>query len=155
MTAAEVASEIAKRFPCVEGIYTARCQTGEPYVMIGHEKLKRSEPEPGGFYIPGVLREFTASRKYRTESEACDDFLKAFDLYVHYWQRFNLGDAAPTLYWRYGAPYVFLHESPRKAWVRIRTRLVLSNLPVVSALVEEYDAGRTQQPIMEPNDGIR
>lgn len=151
MNVTELAAEIAKRYTCVEGLYMAYCQTGEKYVMIGHENLKPCDREPSGRPIPGVIRESARLRKYRTEPEACDDLLKAFDLYADHWLASNPEGKAPTLYWRYAAPHVFMHDSPRKAWLYGRMRLVLSNRPVVFATMEEYDAWRTQHSTQEIN----
>ena len=169
MNAADLAAEIENRFHCVQGPYRPKCQTGEPYVVLGFEDWSRggnvSDPGSLGQGYPGCLRPFAPRRHYATEEEACEDMLKAFNLYAAWCELDGLNgrglmahlpqgpNGRPTLYWRYDAPHVFWYPdeshkgrgADRKSFGALKVRLVLSCLPVVEEADADYDAARTAE----------
>lgn len=126
MTAAELAAKIAERFTCKEGFYSAFCETGEQYVMFAQR---------GGV---------------ADEAKCCEAMLVEFERYVEQWEKAHVGQARPTLYWRYAPPHVHWrpddapeHYSP----ARLGCRLVLSNLPVIYEAVTEYRLISERTPV--------
>lgn len=157
MNASELAAKIAARHTCVQGLFAAHCQTGERYVSLGFENWESGREylaSPRGVdriigpATDGIVREFAPRRCYETEAEACDDLLKAFDLYEAGYKRAHPGaeDSVVTLYWRYAAPHIFWHAADAPNGLGyIRTRLVLSSRPVVFADDADYGTWRTKQ----------
>jgi hypothetical protein len=161
MNVADLAGKIDARYPCVQGLFAPYCQTREKYVALGFEEWhpeRRLEyaavplevDHISGPAIEGIVREFAPRRSYETEAEGCEDLFKAFDLYAERWWQKHGGLAKPVLYWRYAAPHIFLHHDERRGRVttglcRIRTRLVLSNAPIVFANQDAYDVWRAEQ----------
>ncbi len=155
MNVAELIADIESQFECRQGIFTAICNTNEPYVVIGQEE---SAGFGGGHYVPGVVREGASRRHWGDESQACLGFKAAFDDYVKHWRKAHGKDAHPVLWWRYDKPHLFLdrrfiwkgpggHEiwsekpGPRKTERCVgRGRLVLSEKPIVWADQAAYDA---------------
>ena len=165
MNLIELRAEIEKLYSCVQGICSNRCQTLETYEMIGFEHgagmdvgRMHYRGRPGS--IPGVIREGGGRKLFCSEEEACQEFLDALKCYANYWRSSHTTE--PVLYWRYRAPHLFLNEGwrrigrltttwydkpgkQRQYWCFIRSRLVLSDKPVVCDDIEGYDAYRAEQ----------
>ena len=109
-TVEDLVAYIEGRFPCVEGLPTARCQTGEAYVEVSRAGAGEFDPYP-----------FQA-----TEAAALTFAKEAFDAYA--------AGKAGTLYWRRRPQ---MEGSGRK--VRVYLRLVISDGPVVYPDVASFD----------------
>lgn len=146
MNATDLVAELESRYPCVQGLHRARCQTGEPYVVIGAEWRRLGEEHrPKGEHIPGTVRECVRSISYGDEDTACQQTLVAFNAYEAHWRTQPQPDVPPVLYWRYDTPHAFWYgddEGPKGERGRLKVRLVLSALQVVEISDDEYDAQR-------------
>lgn len=155
MNAADVVAELESRYPCVQGIFRHQCQTGDVYVTIGFEQPLVGEHYPPGPWgpIPGVVREGHRRRRYDHETEACEDFLRAFGLFEEEWGRRHPPEwrSKAVLYWRYDAPHIFWYAEDRA----LNCRLAISALPVVAIDDAAYDAARRAELEREITQGAR
>jgi len=155
MNAADVVAQLEGRYPCVQGPYRNRCQTGARYVVIGLEDWSRRGGENNdhlGKRMAGVVRETAPRCLYETEDEACKAFFMAFYGYESAWAAEPDGDPrrhTTRLYWRYDAPHIFWDAMVTKRGGvdvgALRARLVLSCAPVVEVSDADYDAARTAE----------
>lgn len=123
MNAQDIVNELRTRFTCVQGFHTARCQTGDLY------------------------RTFESRAPVDGEDTASHNVLAMVNAYAAEWQAQHVG-AHPTLFWRYDKPHIFWYpdDEPRNTHPGcLRTRLVITDRPVVWDTIEAYDAFRTGQ----------
>ena len=121
-TVAELIAYIEKSYPCVIGLPTNRCQTGDLYVVIGQQAV-----EEGPSSIPGTVDETKASELAFDEETAVNSMRAAFDDYAL--------DRAGTLYWRM-TPYLDKRQWHGKTRCKVRMRLVISDKPAVYETVD-------------------
>lgn len=133
-TLAELQAYIASRFPVVEGLPTALCQTGEPYVVLWFG-------DGDVWSGPGVLPEGSRAVLAFDEETAVNCARAAFDSYAD--------DKAGTLYLRkpitLETANVPQWDGQRKRdWplrYRVYLRLVISDKPVVFPDLAAYERG--------------
>jgi hypothetical protein len=160
MKLADIITEIERRYTCRQGLLGAKCNTDEPYVVIGTPKHGRRLPAA----LPGVVPEGEPQEVWTSEDEACTRFMEAFNRYAEACRMFRgQGDGPDVLYWRYAAPHIYLEFGTRtgKGWTldrpkyprkfRVRARLCISPKPVVWNHQRAYDAYLTAQE--EISDG--
>lgn len=135
-TVDELRAYIAGRFPIVDGIPTARCQTGEPYVVLwfGYGDVRFLDG-------PGVLPEGDRAVLAFDEETAVTCARAAFDAYAD--------DKQGTLYLR---KPITLESANVPSWdgqrkrdwplrFRVYQRLVISDRPVVFPDLAAYQRG--------------
>lgn len=116
----DLVAYIESRFPCVEGLSTHVCQTGDPYVVVSK----------------GGMSDFVPHPSYGSEDEAIADAKRFFYAYAV--------DKSGTLYWR-KSPRI--ERAGRK--VRVYLRLVITDKPVIYPNLEAFDAGRSARMASE------
>ncbi len=148
MTLPQLIAKVQGAYTCRQGIYSARCNTGEPYVFVGE-----------GGSAPGVVWSDEGRTHYATDEEACDGFWRALTAYAEGVRHKHLLPEPLTLWWRYAEPHLFVdqmwrtqgssavddiwHSKPgrnRERRCYVRGRLCLSAEPIVWADQAAYDA---------------
>jgi hypothetical protein len=139
-TIEDLVAAIEARYPCVDGIYHARCQTGDEYVIIGDPKrdAKADVPLYADKNPPPGTCPYGAQELSPDLETALWRALACFNLYADWWHREHPGEN-PKLYWRYDAPRAFLQEHTKRGRrgaktyrCYIRMRLALSAKPVLA-----------------------
>lgn len=123
---AKFVAGVESKYRCVDGLWMARCQTGDVYVNLG--ATVEHHPE----HAPGTLRDGLMRELALDVETAYWQLQHCFEGYERSWLEQHPGET-PTLYWRYVAPHVALQEIGRGKRYRcyLRCRLVLSAQPVI------------------------
>lgn len=124
----ELTAYIENLFPCVEGLPTPICQTGDSYVVIG-EEAGDVGPRIIAPMVPGVVREGRVRKWHSGVPRALIAATACFDLYAE--GRFG------TLYWR--RPAYWSRYGKRCA---VYLRLAISDKPIIYPDMETLDIAR-------------